>query len=46
MAERKSGIGHAVRLRRRCTRERAYSVMETVLGNMLHQLKCGLEMIF
>lgn len=29
-----------------CTRKRAYSVMETVLGNMLHQLKCGLEMTF
>ncbi len=46
MAERKSGIGRAVRLRRRCTRERAYSVMETVLGDRLHQLKCGLEMTF
>lgn len=29
-----------------CTRERAYSVMETVLGDRLHQLKCGLEMTF
>ena len=46
MAERKSGIGRAVRLRRRCSRERAYGVMETVLGDRLHQLKCGLEMTF
>lgn len=46
MAERKSGIGRAVRLRRRYTRKRAYGVMETVLGDRLHQLKCGLEMTF
>ena len=46
MAERKSGIGRAVRLRRRCTRERACGMMETVLGDRLHQLKCGLEMTF
>ena len=31
---------------RRCTRERACGVMETVLGDRLHQLKCGLEMTF
>jgi len=46
MAERKSGIGRAVRLRRRCTRERACGMMKTVLGDRLHQLKCGLEMTF
>ena len=46
MAERKSGIGRAVRLRRRCTRERACGMMKAVLGDRLHQLKCGLEMTF
>jgi len=46
MPERKSGIGRAVRLRGHCTRKRAYGVMETVLGDRLHQLKCGLEMTF
>lgn len=46
MPERKSGIGRAVRLHRRCTQERACGVMETVLGDRLHQLKCGLEMTF
>lgn len=46
MAERKSEIGRAVRLRRRCTRERACGMMKTVLGDRLHQLKCGPEMTF
>ena len=37
---------HKCLIAARCNRKRAYGVMETVPGDRLHQLKCGLEMTF